>query len=385
VHRGRVEAAGGLPPDGVLQIPFKLLLHEVVPVLLHDLLGLDAHRLRPIRQGHPSRDRVPETCADRASCARFFVCPVCPKPPTAKQQRRVAGPSDFGGFCLVFQAKLLTTTSDICYITVFTSLVEWSRMSFRYGRRTSGFSLVELLVVIGIIVLLIAILLPVVNRIRAISRSTKCLANLQQWGHSYEMYLNANNNKPISEVDGAGHLRWWEVLSPYNDNVRTSLLCPDAYEPRAGAPVPDGDKAWISWGSAFAAWRAASKWSSGRVFGNDYFGSYCINAWTFHHRPRNMQQLYIRFPARQAARIPLLGDSMAVWAVPTTGDPVPTNLIDPERDARGGIGGYCIDRHQMAVNVVFLDGHGEHVPLAGLWQLKWTENSVPRDVVVPTP
>jgi prepilin-type processing-associated H-X9-DG protein len=39
----------------------------------------------------------------------------------------------------------------------------------------------------------------------------------------------------------------------------------------------------------------------------------------------------------------------------------------------------------MAVNVVFLDGHGEHVPLAGLWQLKWTENSVPRDVVVPIP
>jgi hypothetical protein len=37
VHRGCEQPAGGLPPDGVPHVPLKLLLHELVPVLLHDL------------------------------------------------------------------------------------------------------------------------------------------------------------------------------------------------------------------------------------------------------------------------------------------------------------------------------------------------------------
>ena len=43
-----------------------------------------------------------------------------------------------------------------------------------------------------------------------------------------------------------------------------------------------------------------------------------------------------------------------------------------------------MDRHNMAINVGFLDGHGETVPLVKLWSLNWATNSVPQSGP-PTP
>ena len=60
----------------------------------------------------------------------------------------------------------------------------------RYFPRKIGFTLVELLVVIGIIAVLISLLLPALSRAREQSNRMKCLANLRSLGQALYLYAN---------------------------------------------------------------------------------------------------------------------------------------------------------------------------------------------------
>jgi prepilin-type N-terminal cleavage/methylation domain-containing protein/prepilin-type processing-associated H-X9-DG protein len=61
-----------------------------------------------------------------------------------------------------------------------------------------GFTLIELLVVIAIISVLMAIIMPTMNRVREQGKRSACLNNLRQLGYAWNLYADDNDNKIVS-------------------------------------------------------------------------------------------------------------------------------------------------------------------------------------------
>lgn len=131
------------------------------------------------------------------------------------------------------------------------------------AKSREAFTLVELLVVIGIIALLISILLPALGAARRSATTTKCLSNLHQVGIAMMMYAQQYNGRmPASEIGGQTYyitvptlsyplggtgleVLWWQRLQidkfipGGSEPFHSPMICPaddHPYQPFAGTP-----------------------------------------------------------------------------------------------------------------------------------------------------
>jgi prepilin-type processing-associated H-X9-DG protein/prepilin-type N-terminal cleavage/methylation domain-containing protein len=240
----------------------------------------------------------------------------------------------------------------------------------------SGFTLVELLVVIGIIAILIAMLFPSLGKARAAARTTTCMANLRQIGQAFQLYATDRHGYVVPKD-------WYSQNAPsekFRDNWAITLIehrylpAPEQDPTSTGSEgnsvfrCPDGlDSKWVEGTPAFAGgerspigakfWRVTST-ATGIAYDIWYgvnganesskFGQYPMNACP--PPGTNAAQLMKMSRIKKASEVALVFDGLS-------------------QHFGTGWGYVHINaRHnnRTTTNVLFCDGHVESLPRSSM-------------------
>lgn len=254
-------------------------------------------------------------------------------------------------------------------------------------RYPKAFTLIELLVVIAIIALLVAILAPALKKSRRQAQAIICRSNLNQWGKVFALYANDNADKLPQSIEGgnlnAQEAYWIVATIPYYE-AKGIRLCPVTRV--EGPPVnrQHGGQ-YLSWGPFDPA--TTNDW-----WADFDAGGYGINEWcadpppgaaTFWGLDSNLAWRTIT--AKGGSRVPLFLDSIYVsGASRDTDTPLDFDPSGERWDTSWGTWNanamrlFCIDRHDGAINGVFLDLSARKIGLKELWKLEWHMDYEPR-------
>ncbi len=236
--------------------------------------------------------------------------------------------------------------------------------------RRRGFTLIELLVVIAIIALLMAILMPALNRVKGQAQKVSCQARLKQWALLFKLYTDDYdgyfNNRDVSGG------RWMTALQTYYKDDAKMLLCPTATRLMQN---------FSDWGT----YKAAPL--------DSYIFSYGINSWTNSVTQdrgarlvewfwKNVQNNTTVIPdTREPAGRPVSTNKIPVFGDSTWYDAWPRHIDEPSshmdafgignKGTSGEMNHFCIDRHNGFINLLFMDWSARDVGLKELWTLKW--------------
>ncbi len=249
-------------------------------------------------------------------------------------------------------------------------------MFMKSCKKDKGFTLIELLVVISVIALLMAILVPVLNKAKAYARQVICMSYVKQWGVYSILYAESNQGKTVLftkkddllEWNGSGSKTWMPKLKKYIDAEEKVALCPSTTRTENEG---ESRLAKQIWQETLTHKTTREKWVIRNSIG--------INNWIYSLYPGENKKLsgmdsdfknkiWGHTHYKSASNIPLFLESYRWGGVVNSRDDEPRIKENARKDS---FDRFCIDRHNAHVNICFLDGSVRKVGLKFLWNLKW--------------